>query len=101
MSFSELREITPRSLFNKLHGFRRLQRDEWERARLMVFYTLLPNIPEEQRETIRPSDIMPMPWDEETLGKAMEGIKEKAARLKKERDAVFAEIDKSRDGAAG
>lgn len=76
-----------RSLFNKLTGFRKIERDEWERTRAQTF--LLLSVHFEKNATVLPQDIMPFPWDIEIT----KDLVDKAAEAKIKRDKIFAEID--------
>lgn len=87
MSEGELDQITLRSFFNKLIGFRKVERDGWEQVRAQTFLLLSPNFKE--GATILPQDIMPFSWDVEINGNVIERAKE----AKETRDKIFAQID--------
>lgn len=76
MTVHELDEITPRSLYNKITGFERGQRQDWERARIHAFINISPYI---GKEKVSIMNLWPMPWDED--------LKEPAKELQKEREA--------------
>lgn len=80
-------DITPRSLFNKLYGFRRSEKDQWERTRAQTYILLSPYFKE--NDTVLPQDVFPLPWDGEILRQA----KKSAEELAKERAELWAKID--------
>lgn len=92
MSIFELEEITARSLFNKIYGFRRYQREGWEQTRLQCFYTISPHLPE-QYKSLTITEFMPFHWDDEQLETSFERIKKDAAEARKKSQAVWAKID--------
>lgn len=92
MAYDELYKITPRSLFNKLYGFRHHQREAWERTRLQCYYTVLPYLPEEYRNKDI-TDFMPFAWDKEHVDQNIDKIREKSKELAKQRKALWKKID--------
>lgn len=89
MTEQELWEITPRSLFNKLRGFRKLERDAWERMRIQTFHLLAPYLPKD--DTLMPWDIIPLPWDKglNTLAKV------DAKKAAEERENLWNKFDRT------
>lgn len=87
MTEKELWEISPRSLFNKIHGFRAVQQNEWERMRIQTFMLLSPHFDKDKAPT--PQSLLPMPWDTEILKTHKEMAKEIRERTK----AMWAKID--------
>lgn len=61
MTERQLEAITLRAFFNKLKGFRSLQREDWERTRAQTYLMLSPYF--EKGSTVTPMEIMPFPWD--------------------------------------
>lgn len=96
MSETELDQISLRSFFNKITGFRKLERDAWERTRTQTFLLLSPHF--EKNATVLPQELMPFPWDKEITKQVVD----KAAEAKESRDRIFAEIDaQKKNKAAG
>lgn len=87
MSETQLNKITLRSFFNKLKGFRKLERDHWERTRAQTFLLLSVNFKE--GSTLTPQQVFPLPWDVEIKNT----IKEDAKKAKERRKKMWAEID--------
>ncbi|AGO49135.1 hypothetical protein Phi39:1_gp20 [Cellulophaga phage phi39:1] len=86
MTETELDEITPRSLINKLNGFRKADRDKWERVRVQTFLLLSVNFKE--GATVTPQEVMPFPWDKELVVSAKEKAKEAREAAKKIWDSI-------------
>ncbi|WP_435624472.1 hypothetical protein [Flagellimonas sp.] len=93
MTVIELKKITLRSLYNKLKGFRKSQKDAWEMMRIQVYYSVMPYVSEEDKDSITPLSLVPLPWDEEVIEQIKETTQEKAERLRKERNEGWAKID--------
>lgn len=82
MTVQQLDQITPRSLFNKLQGFRAGQQMDWERTRIQTYLMLTPHMKE--GTGITPQSLMPMPWDdaiEELQRTTAKEIREKSKAL--------------------
>ena len=97
MSFSELMNISPRSLFNKIYGFQRNQNDAWERMRLQTYYLLLPNIGKKERSSFSPRTLMKFPWDEPLKQLSKKEEKEKT----KKANEIWELIDKGKNRDVG
>lgn len=89
----ELNNITVRSLMNKLKGFRKSHQDDWERTRMLAYYMVLPHVTEEEKDNFSPLTLMPFPWDDETKEMVTETVREKAKRMKEDRDRLWAKVD--------
>lgn len=90
MTVRELNGITPRSLFNKVYGFRATQQMAWERVRLQTYLLLLPHAGE--NSGLSPQSIMPMPWD----GEVLKTQKEQAKEIRERSKAMWAKIDEGK-----
>ena len=90
MTEKQLFRISPRSLFNKLYGFLRAERENWERARIIAYTNILPYVPEEERP-FGPGDLLHFPWDPDKLKAKGEGMSPERAAEKRKR--AFDEID--------
>jgi hypothetical protein len=90
MTITELDAITPRSLFNKLHGFRANQQMPWERMRIQTYLLLQPHI--EKGGSVTPQSLIPMPWDTEIL----QTQKEQAKEIRERSKALWAKIDEDK-----
>ena len=59
----ELYDLTPRSLDNKIIGFRRyneqLSQNNWEQTRMIVHSCIVPH----SKHRLKPKELMPFPWD--------------------------------------
>lgn len=87
MTEAELFNISPRSLFNKLIGFRKIERDNWERTRIQTYLMLSPYF--DKKSSVSPQELMPFPWDEELVEK----VKVSAEEAREARQRIWAEID--------
>lgn len=94
MTESELDQITPRSLLNKLYGFRANERMAWERMRVQTWWLLRPHISEGQDVTLQM--IVPLPTDEE----AIKTQKEQAKEIRERSKALWAKIDEGKKDSA-
>lgn len=94
MTEKELWEISPRSLFNKLTGFRKLERDAWERVRIQSYLLLLPHCGKGGPPL--PNQLLPFPWDDEVVN-VQKMDAEEAARLRKE---LWEKIDADKKNSA-
>lgn len=74
MSAEQLNDISLRSLFNKINGYRQREEMEWERTRLQTFLFLTPYM--DQKKPIAIQELWPMPWDGEIVEKAKDRAKE-------------------------
>lgn len=90
MTVTDLNDITPRSLFNKMHGFRASQQVSWERMRIQTYLLLQPHI--EKGASVTPQSLIPMPWDTELL----QTQKEKAKEIRERSKALWAKIDEGK-----
>ena len=93
MTIFELREISPRSLFNKLYGHLRDKREKWEQTRLQCFYSVFPHMSKEDREIYTIDVFMPFDWDEGEIKPAFEKIKEDAEKKRAEAAEAWKKID--------
>jgi len=63
LSDSELYDLTPRSLDNKIRGFRKyneqLSQNRWEQTRMIVHSCIVPH----SKHRLKPKELMPFPWD--------------------------------------
>tara|TARA_R100001163_G_C5067962_1_gene207565 strand:- start:4768 stop:5064 length:297 start_codon:yes stop_codon:yes gene_type:complete len=63
LSYKELYDLTPRSLDNKLRGFRKyneqLSQNQWEQTRTIVHSCIVPH----SKHRLKPKELMPFPWD--------------------------------------
>ncbi|MEO0573208.1 MAG: hypothetical protein AAF039_15990 [Bacteroidota bacterium] len=87
MTEQQLKEITLRSLFNKLEGFRKLERDAWERTRMVMWAAITPHTKKETK--LSPMDVMELPWDTDIK----EDQKMDAKEAAKKRKALWEKID--------
>jgi hypothetical protein len=87
MAETELESITPRALFNKLTGFRVLQREPWEIARIQSFVLLSPYFEKNRSPTA--NELMPFPWD----GVSNSVEKPDPKKMAEDRKKIWAEID--------
>jgi len=59
----ELYDFTPRSLDNKIRGFRnyneQLSQNNWEQTRMIVHSSIVPH----SKHRLKPRELMPFPWD--------------------------------------
>jgi hypothetical protein len=94
MTEKELWEISPRSLFNKLRGFRILERDAWDRVRVQTFYMLIPHCGKSGPP--QPLELMPMPWDDELV----DTRKIDADEINKKRAELWEKIDADKKNSA-
>ena len=64
LSDDELYDLTPRSLDNKIRGFRKyneqLSQNNWEQTRMIVHSCIVPH----SKQRLKPKELMPFPWDE-------------------------------------
>lgn len=95
MSIWELDEITPRALFNKLRGFRKLEKDQWEQMRIQTWFLIKPY--DAKNDYPRPPDMMPLPWDGDikTLAKV------DAKKLAEDRKSFWEKFDKENNKIVG
>jgi len=65
LAYDELYGLTPRSFNNKLKGRQsiktQLNRNEWERTRLIIHACLAPH----SKKQLKPTEVLPLPWDNE------------------------------------
>jgi len=63
LSYEELYDLTPRSLDNKIRGFRKyneqLSQNRWEQTRMIVHSCIVPH----SKHRLKPKELMPFPWD--------------------------------------
>lgn len=90
MSVDELKEISLRSLFNKVTGFREKERAEWERVRIQTYLTLSPYMDDKNPMPVQ--SIWPMPWD----GHVEAGQKDRAKEARDKAAEGWAKIDEWR-----
>ena len=90
MTVKQFHSITPRSLFNKLTGFRGNQQMAWERVRIQTYLLLLPHVGE--NTSLSPHILMPMPWDDEILMTQ----KDRAKEIRERSKALWAKIDEDK-----
>lgn len=90
MTETELHQITPRSLFNKMHGFRANERMAWERMRLQTWWLLRPHVGEGQDITLQM--IVPLAGDDD----AIQTQKERAKEIRERSKALWAKIDEGK-----
>lgn len=95
MSVSELWDISPRSLFNKLRGFRKLERDSWEQMRIHAWLLLQPYVV--KGKAFQPQEILPLPWDDEIKTMA----KVDAKKLAEDRKKFWENFDKENNKKVG
>lgn len=95
MTEQELWEISPRSLFNKLRGFRKLERDRWDMMRIECWLLLMPYMPKENPPSAQ--ELLPMPWDDEIMHKARVDAK----KLAEGRKAFWEKFDKENNKTVG
>jgi hypothetical protein len=59
----ELYDLTPRSLDNKIRGFKKYNeqssQNQWEQTRLIVHSSFAPH----SKHKLKPKELMPFPWD--------------------------------------
>ena len=69
LNYDELYDFTPRSLNNKLIGFKKYQeqlsQNNWEQTRMIVHSSILPH----SKHKLKPKDLMPFPWDKKPVKK--------------------------------
>jgi len=67
MSYDEFYDSTPREFYNRLEGHRKAKEDEhradWERARLVAFYAIVPHLKKGSGNSM--DKVIPLPWDYE------------------------------------
>lgn len=99
MSFFELEEISPRSLFNKLYGFRKAHRDKWDRTRLQCYFAFSPidqDDPEKKR--LMPiTEFMPFEWDDGNTADRFEELKREAEAYRKRAREGWEKLDSMPD----
>ena len=63
LSYEELYDLTPRSLDNKIRGFKQyneqLSQNRWEQTRMIVHSCIVPH----SKQRLKPKELMPFPWD--------------------------------------
>ncbi len=87
MTEIELYTISPRSLFNKINGYRKREQDNWERTRMQTYLLLLPSVKDGAKLT--PQSIMPFPWDVNQANKASVSVD----KVRKRSSEMWAKID--------
>lgn len=84
MTSAEFWEITPREFFNKLEGWKSMQeikeQNEWDRCRWSTAYLLSPH--SKKGRSIKPTDLIKLPWDEERRKKENKKIPTREEVLK-------------------
>lgn len=95
MSFTELEQISPRSLFNKLYGFQKAHRNSWERTRLQCYFAFSPIDPAdpEQKRLLPITDFMPFDWDDVEQVDRFEQIKKQAEAFRAKAKEGWAKLD--------
>ena len=84
MSIFELQEITVRSLFNKLHGFKVASQEKWEQIRLQCYYAFSPIDPldPEHKRMMPINSFMPFTWENVQVQNSLEELRKLAAEQK-------------------
>ena len=63
LAYNELYSLTPRSFNNKLEGFSKFQEQKtqnaWDQTRIILLGCLTPH----SKKKLKPTDILPFPWD--------------------------------------
>lgn len=87
MGVAEFWNITPRAYYNKLTGYRRTERDSWEKVRFIMWSGLVPY--GEKNKPITVQSVLPLPWDDELRETAREDVDQK----RKLAEDTWAKID--------
>ena len=95
MSFKELQEITPRSLFNKLHGYKSAHRNTWEQVRLQCYYSVAPYFGKEDKHQT-PAAFMPFAWDGDKEVDSLEELRQLALAQREKAAKKWKDIDKEK-----
>lgn len=90
MTEAELHQITPRSLFNKLHGFRANEMMAWERMRIQTWWLLRPH--DSENSLPAPQQLFPLPGDVDVI----QTQKERAKEVRERSKALWAKIDEGK-----
>lgn len=89
MTERELDQMMPRTLFNKIKGFRSLQREKWEMMRIHAWRTISIHLDSES--DLSAYDILPFPWDKDEEVKA---VRPDPKKLAEERKKIWEKFDK-------
>ena len=61
LSLDEYEGISLRAFFNKLEGYEKRQRVEWERARMISFYSVTAHV----KNIKKPTDLFKFEWEKD------------------------------------
>lgn len=81
MSELELDQMSLRSLINKINGNQARERDEWERVRIMSYFSLMPHI--DSKKSLTPQQVLPFPWDNEITHNILDDAQKAAENRRK------------------
>lgn len=91
MTVTELNDILPCTLFNKIRGYNAKMRQEWERTRMATYIGLSPYMPKEKAPTLY--EVFPLPWDGDVREEMMQKVKVDAEEARKKRQDTWAKVD--------
>lgn len=62
---------TPRYFAALQRAFIKRERREWERVRMIGFFSVLPHHDSKKRGRLTPQRLFPLPWDDDVQGRAI------------------------------
>jgi hypothetical protein len=95
MPRGEFLTLTPEEFTATATAYHRTEeqhmRDEWERARMIAYYSVVPHI-DQHKAKLTPQKLLPLPWDKQGTPDTL------PEPTKEERKARFEQLKALRDG---